>query len=133
MTTGVASASAEDILDALCASVTWSEPAANHIQLHTGDPGGAGTANQATETDRVQATFGTASTAAGTTTISNTADLEWTAVAGSETYSYFSAWDSGAGGNFLYSGTVTANAVTAGDDFTIAIGDLDVTLSVAAT
>lgn len=127
MATGLASAILEDILDALCDSVTWSEPAAVYIQLHVGDPGAAGTANVATETTRPQASFGAASTAAGTTTSATDADLDWTSVAGSEDYTYFTAWTAAAAGSFLFSGTVTANAVTAGDDFTIGSGDLTVT------
>lgn len=129
MATGFAPATANAILNALCRNTAWTQPAAVHVKLHVGDPGASATANPAVETDRVQATFGT--TASGGT-ISNTAALTWTSVAGAEDYTHFSAWDASTSGNFLFSGTVGANAVMVGDDFVIPVGDLDVSLSVAA-
>jgi hypothetical protein len=129
MAVGLSAAVANAILNALCRSTAWTEPDAVWIQLHTGDPGAAGTSNVATETTRQQATFGT--TASGGA-ISNTAALTWTNVAGSEDYTHYSAWDAETDGNFLFSGTITANAVTAGDTFTIAVGDMDVSLTVAS-
>lgn len=129
MAVGLAEATANAILNALCKSAAWTEPEAVWVQLHTGDPGAAGTSNAATETTRKQATFGTDADGGAT---SNTAALEWTDVAGSETYTHYSAWDASTSGNFLFSGTVTANAVTAGDTFRIAVGDLDVSLTTAS-
>jgi hypothetical protein len=126
---GLAAATANAILDALCRSVTWAEPAATWVQLHVGDPGAAGTTNVAVETDRVEATFGD-SAASGA--ISNTVQLQWASVAGTEDYTHFSVWTASVAGTFLFSGTVTANAITIGDTFTIPVGGLDVTLAVAA-
>lgn len=129
MAVGLAAAAANAILNALCRSTAWTEPDAVYIQLHVGDPGAAGTSNPATETDRVQATFGTNASGGA---ISNTAAITWTNVAGTEDYTHYSAWDASTSGNFLFSGTVTANAVVAGDTFEIPIGDLDVTLTPVA-
>ncbi len=129
MAVGLAAATANAILNALCRSTAWTEPNEVWVKLHTGDPGAAGTSNAATETDRIQATFGTNASSGA---ISNTAALTWTAVAGSEDFTHFSAWDASTSGNFLFSGTITANAVTTGDDFEIPIGDLDVQLSIAS-
>lgn len=129
MTTGLSSTVANAILDALCRSVAWSEPAECWVKLHVGDPGSAGASNAAAETTRKQATFGSAASGGA---ISNTAALTWTAVAGTEDYTHYSVWDASSNGNFLWSGTVTANAVVAGDTFTVAIGDLDVAMGVAA-
>lgn len=129
MTVGLAAATANAILDALCRSVTWVEPDATWVQLHVGDPGAVGTANVAVETDRVQATFGNAAVGGA---LSNTVQLQWLSVAGSEDYTHFSVWTASSGGTFLFSGTITANAVTTGDTFTIPVGDLDVSLVVAA-
>lgn len=129
MAVGLAPAVANAILDALCRSVAWSEPAELWVKLHIGDPGAAGTANPAGETDRVQAIF--ASGAAGGA-ISNTTALQWTGVSNAEDYTHWSAWDSNAAGNFQFSGLMTANAVLIGDNFSIPVGDLDVTLTVAA-
>lgn len=99
-----------------------------YIQLHTADPGAAGTTSVATENTRKAVSFGTASSNA----MSNDADIDWVSVAGSETYTHFTLWDASTAGNFLWSGTVTASAITAGNDFTIATGDLDLALTIAS-
>ena len=95
-----------------------------YVKLHIGDPGEAGTSNPATETTRKVVTFAAAS---GGSMASN-ADVSWTSVAGSEDYTHFTLWDNVSAGNCLWSGTITANAVTAGDTFTIASGNLTLTL-----
>lgn len=127
MAEGLASATAASILDAIGNAAAFSF-AAVWIKLHVGAPGAAGTTNPATETTRQQASFGAASGGA----MSNDTALTWTNVAGSEDFTHFTAWTANAAGTFEFSGTVTANAVTAGDTFTVAIGDLDLTLSVAS-
>ncbi len=129
MTTGIASGIANSILDALCRSVAWSEPAEFWVKLHTGDPGSAGTANAATETTRKQATFAAASAGVANTS----ADLAWTSVAGTETVSYVSFWSASTSGTFLGSDALdTARSLTAGDNFTIASGDATLTLAPVA-
>lgn len=129
MAVDLSAAVANAILNALCRSTAWTEPDAVWIKLHIGDPGASATANAATETDRVQATFGTNASGGA---ISNTAALTWTAVAASEDYTHFSAWDASTSGNFLFSGTVTSDAAVAGADFVLPIGALDVTLDIAS-
>lgn len=129
MAVGWAPGVANAILDAMCRSVAWVEPATIWVKLHVGDPGAAGTANAAVETDRVQATFGAGASGGA---ISNTVALTWTAVGGTEDYTHFSVWDASTAGVFQFSGTITANAVVTNDDFTIPIGDLDVSMAVAA-
>jgi hypothetical protein len=121
MTVGFTTAAANTHLDNQGTTYPW-------IKLHVGDPGAAGTANPATETTRKQATWSAASGAAKTTS----ADLAWTNVAGTEDYSHFSMWTLATGGACGGTGTVTANAVTTADSFTIPAGDLDLTLPVAA-
>lgn len=126
MAVGLASGIANSILDALCRSVAWSDPAAFYVKLHTGDPGSAGTANAAGETTRKQATFSAASAGAITTS----ADLTWTNVSTTETISHVSFWDAVSAGNFLGSDSLAASkSLTAGDTFTIATGDLDLNLT----
>lgn len=103
-----------------------SAPSGIWVRLHTGDPGEDATANGATNTTRIAATFGTSAT---TGTISNTAQIQWTSVPATETYSHVSLWDASSGGNALWKGALTSSvSVTSGGTFTIAIGDLDVTL-----
>jgi len=87
-----------------------------YLQLHTGDPGEAGTANAASETDRQSVSF---SAASGGSMVSS-AIVEWTDVAATETYSYWSVWDASSSGNCLWSGALAASAsVVAGDTFQV--------------
>lgn len=116
---------AEDqLLDALLNNDSFAGGATIYIKLHVGDPGDAGTNNAATETTRKAISFAAASGGA----ISSDDAQTWTNVAGSEDYTHFSLWDHVSAGNCLFTGTMTANAVTAGDTFTIASGDVDLTL-----
>ena len=118
---GLAEATANSILDALLRSVTWSEPAAVWIKLHTGNPGSGGTSNAAAETTRKQATFTTASFGYSETD----ADLDWVNVSTTETYTHWSAWTASSGGTFIMSDAFdTPIAMTAGGDFTVLAGDI---------
>ena len=90
--------------------------AATYLQLHTGDPGEAGTSNAASESTRQAVSFGSAS--GGSMVSSGT--VEWTNVAATETYSHWSLWDASSAGNCLWSGALASSAaVTAGDTFQI--------------
>jgi hypothetical protein len=74
-------------------------------------------------------TFSAASSGA----ITNSADIAWTNVSTSETYSHWSAWSASTAGTFLCSDALNvAKAVTAGDNFTIPAGDLDIDITVIA-
>lgn len=128
MTTGFGSLTMRQILDQLCNAGTWADPPGFFVQLHIGDPGVAGTANVASNAVRHTATF-SSTTAAGA--ITTTAAVTWTTVSATETYSFVSFWDSSTAGAgvFLASDNLeVARGVTAGDTFTIAIGDIDITL-----
>lgn len=121
MAVGFSTAAANTHLDNTGTTYPW-------VKLHTGDPGSAGTSNAATETTRKQATWASASSASKATS----ADLTWTSVAGSEDFTHFSLWTASTNGSFGGSGTITANAVTSGDTFTIPSGSLTLTLPVAS-
>lgn len=133
MALGLSATIANDWLEWLFnASATSTAPTNIWIQLHTADPGAAGTnavAGNATRKD-LTAAMGTASGGA----ITNTAAITWTTgeVDTSEDYSHWSLWDASTSGTFLCSGLMTANAVTVGDEFTIPIGDFDASLATAA-
>jgi len=99
-----------------------------YVKLHVGDPGANGTANPATETTRKAVSFGVAS--AGVLTSDD--DVTWTNIAGSEDANHFTAWDSLTTGNFLFSGTITANPYDAGDTYTISSGNLTASLTLAS-
>ena len=121
MATSWGPTAANAALDAQLAIYTW-------IKLHVGAPGAAGTSNPAGETTRQQATWGAAASGAA----ANTNLISWTNVAASEDYTHFTVWTASTAGTFGFSGTITSNAVVAGDTFQIAIGDLDVSVTLAS-
>lgn len=123
MATGVSSYLANAVGNATSFSV-----ATVYVKLHVGDPGANGTSNAATETTRKAASFAAASSGS----IASDAAITWTNIAGSQDATHFTAWDNISAGNFLFSGTITANAYTAGDTFTISSGALTVSLTVAS-
>jgi len=129
MALGLSPTVANGFLNALCRATNYTAPVAIFVQLHVADPGAAGTANLATETTRKAITFG--SVAAGGS-IANTAAVTWTVIAGSQDASHYSLWDAASGGNFLGSGLINANAYTAGDTYTMAIGAVVLAFGVAA-
>lgn len=127
MALGLASGIAQAMLNALCRSVAWTEPAAFYIKLHTGDPGADGTANPFGDATRKEATF---SAAAADGTITTSADINWTNVTAAGTVSHVSFWDASSGGAFLGSDDLATSRVLAiGDNFTILAGDVDLSLS----
>lgn len=105
-------------LDTLDGAGSTYSASATFLQLHTGDPGEACTANVATETTRQAVTFDPASGGSK----SSDASVVWTNVAATETYSYWSMWDAASGGTALWFGQLSSNAaVTAGDTFEITL------------
>ena len=126
MTVGLSAAIANSMLNAYCRNVSWTQPAAFWAKLHIGDPGAAGTTNAAVETTRKQATFAAASAGRCDTS----ADMDWTNVAGTETYSHVSFWTASTAGTFIGSDVLdTARAVVAGDNVTIEAGTLSLILT----
>lgn len=68
-----------------------------YAQLHTGDPGAAGTANASAETTRKAMTFGAASGGSAT----QTGSVSWTPwAAGTETETHISYWTALTSGTF---------------------------------
>lgn len=101
-------------------------PEKPYVQLHTGDPGAAGTSNKAGEETRKQVTLGAASEGAR----KNTSAPEWTGVSKEEEYAYVSYWDAATGGNFIRSDQMAAKkAVSKGDSFKFAAGELELAAS----
>jgi uncharacterized membrane protein YgdD (TMEM256/DUF423 family) len=113
------------------AGTNWTAPTAFWIKLHTAEPGAAGATAAAVETTRKQATFGAPSTSGANQVMSNSGALTWTTVAGSEDYTHWSGWTASTAGTFLFSGTITANPVTAGDTMTFAIGAFVLSIPIA--
>jgi hypothetical protein len=121
MADGFIDGGATTALNALVAAYPW-------IKAHTGSPGAAGTSNAATETTRKQVTWGSPS--AGS--VSNSAQVQWTSVAASETWTHFTAWTAATSGTCGFSGAITANPLTAGDTITIAALSLTVSVTLAS-
>jgi hypothetical protein len=127
MANGISSYAANKCLEAICKNTSFVVTAV-YVKLHTGAPGAAGTSNAATETTRKAATFAAASGGV----IASNAQVQWTNIAGSQDATDFSVWDDPTAGNFLFSGSITANAYTAGDTYTCPSGSLTATLTVAS-
>ena len=121
MAVGFSTAAANSLLDTLVSTYSW-------VKLHVGDPGASGTSNAATETARKQPTWASAANASK----ASSADVTWTSVAGSEDFTHFSLWTASTNGSFGGSGIITANAVTAGDTFTLTSGNLVLSVPVAS-
>lgn len=132
MALGLSAAVANDILDAIGnnSALTTIPLAEIWVQLHTADPGSAGTSAVAGNATRKQVSSGTPSGGA----MSNDAALSWTSgeVDTAEDYTHISLWSASTSGTFIWSGAMTANAVLVGDTFTIPIGDLDLSFLTAA-
>lgn len=114
------------LLDAVFNAEATGLPIADvYVKLHIGDPGEAGTGNAAGETTRKIVTFG--ASVAGVST--SDADVTWTNVSTTETYSHISLWDHLTAGNHLWYGALTTpKAVNSGDTFTIASTALSASL-----
>ena len=128
MAVGLLASVANSLLDALGNATNYTAPTANYIKLHIGDPGAAAASNAATETTRKAVSWAAASGGS----MASDAAISWTNISGSEDATHFSVWDAATVGNFLFSGTVTANAYVAGDTLTIASGSLTASFTVAA-
>jgi hypothetical protein len=100
------------------------------IKLHIGAPGAAGTANAAANTTRKQVTWTSPSSGA----MSNSDAPAWSTgeVTTTENYTHWTAWSASSAGTFGFSGTMTGGNVTAGTAFSIPVGDLDVSLTLAS-
>lgn len=128
MTVGMSSVTASAVLNAVFNATPYSLAGGVFMKLHTADPGAAGTANPATEVTRKAVSFG----APLSGVIANDVAVTWVAIAGSQDATHFSLWDADTGGNFIGSGTITANPYSAGDTYNVAIGACTISLAVAA-
>jgi hypothetical protein len=90
--------------------------ASTWVQLHTGDPGAAGTNAVSAVTTRQSATFAAASGGAIALSASPTA---WNMTT-TETISYISVWSASTAGNFLWSAQLSVSkSVANGDTLTL--------------
>lgn len=133
MAVGLSVANANSFLDWLFNGTAMpAAPAGCWIQLHTADPGAAGTTAVAGNATRKDLRAAMANASGGA--ITSDTVITWTSgeVDTSEDYTHWTAWSANAAGTFLASGLVTANAVTTADEFSIPVGDFDAAFIVAA-
>jgi hypothetical protein len=120
---GLSTGTRNSILDAIGNATAFSYSAV-WIQLHTADPGSAGTTAVASNNTRKSVSFGAASAGSMTTD----ADILWSSVGAAETYSHISLWDASSAGTFIGSAALTASKTVAiGDNFRIPTGSLTIT------
>lgn len=113
------------MLDAWAGRAAYSASAAVYVQLHTGDPGAAGTANVAASNTRVAATFGAAPSAGA---ISNTTEIQLDVTA-SEVLTHVSCWSAAAAGTFLGSDDIASATAVSGDKIVLPVGQIVLTLT----
>ena len=121
MATGLSTTEANSLLDVI-------DDTSFYVQLHTADPGVAGTTAVATNATRKLVSFAAASEGSK----SNSVEVLWTAVPATETYTHCTAWSASSAGTFRASGAVSSGAVTAGDDARFAVGALVLSFTVAS-
>jgi hypothetical protein len=93
----------------------YSAVAGTFIQLHTGDPGAAGTANISVgSTTRNSFIF--SSSSSGSALSLGTAPSAWTNGGTSETLTHISVWTASTAGTFLHSVVLTASKAWASGD-----------------
>jgi hypothetical protein len=117
MTVGLSAANtANKLLNTIGRTGTTFTAGSLYVQLHTGDPGSAGTANASAVTTRYAATFSAAS--AGSMALTSMGGTY--AMTGTETISHISLHDASTAGNFLWSVALTASkSVINGDTLSL--------------
>jgi hypothetical protein len=109
------------------AGAAFGPVAATYVQLHTANPGAAGTtAISAGSTTRIAATFSTSS--AGSALALSASVGPWTNGGTSETITDISVWTASTAGTFLFSVALTASKAWASAD-TFQLTSLGVSLS----
>jgi hypothetical protein len=108
------------------AGTSYTAPAAIYVQLHTANPGSAGTTSVSSVTTRPAATFGAAS--GGAIALSNTPSWATWAGTNGEVVTHISFWDASSSGNFLWSAQLSSSkTVNTGDTLTLSSASLTIT------
>ena len=134
MTAGLATSLVSGWLDTLRATGSggsaYSAVAGTFVQLHTGDPGAAGTANISVgSTTRNSAVMSDSS--AGSALSLGTPPGAWTNGGTSETITHLSVWTASTSGTFLWSVALTASKAWASAD-TLTLNTLGFSLGAQA-
>ena len=117
------------LINATLRNTAYSSPATVYVGLHTADPtdAGSGTEVSGGSYARTAVTFGAPSNGVST----NSADVEFPQASGTwGTITHIGIWDASSTGNLLYHTALDASkAISSGDIFKIASGNLSVTLA----
>lgn len=117
MTVGQSTTHAHAIINVL-RNTAYSAIAQPYVQLHTGDPGAAGTSNVSATTTRMAMTL--AAPSAGSAVSSQMSWTSW--VPAAETITHFSIWTASSAGTFLQSAALTVSkSPLAGDTFNLTV------------
>jgi hypothetical protein len=118
MTLGVSAANVANKWLDVFGNTAFSGITTVYAGLAKGDPGAAGTSNASAETERKAITWSGAASG-GSKSMSGT--LSWASWdAGAETISHITLWSAASGGDFLWSGVLSAQkAVSNGDTLNI--------------
>lgn len=104
-------------------------PATVYVALFNGDPAGAGTEVTTSVNAGGRQAAAWAAPAAGTTNnMSNNADTNFGASAGSATIDHVALYDAASGGNLLFSHAIASVSVTAGTTVKVSSGAMTVTV-----
>jgi hypothetical protein len=132
MPPGIAAGTANSVLALMLNGTVWAGYSVIYAQLHIGQPGAAGTANIAGESLRVSCGGAPAFAAPSSGQTLNNNVITWNSVTASETYAFCSLWTALTAGVFIASGTVTAAPIVVGNNFSIPVGGLAVSLPLAS-
>lgn len=117
------------LINATLRNTSYSSPAVVYVGLHTADPtdDGSGAEVSGGSYARTAVTFGAPSNGVST----NSADVEFPQASGTwGTITHIGIWDASSAGNLLYHTALDASkAISSGDIFKIASGNLSVTLA----
>jgi hypothetical protein len=101
------------------AGSAYSAVAATYAQIHTGDPGAAGTSNVSVGSS-TRNSFTFAASSSGSSLALSSAPSAYTNGGTSETLTHISVWTASSGGTFLFSVALTVSkAWASGDQFTL--------------
>lgn len=117
----------DKINDKIFKNTNFTSPTALYLALHTADPTITGSGAEVTGGSYARQSVTYASSASGTS--SSNIDVDFTDLP-SATITHYGLWDASSGGNLWVFGALPNTiASNAGDDVTIASGDIDFTLS----
>lgn len=127
MATGISTYAGDQIIDWLTGLDNTPAVGTRYVSLHSDDPGYTG-ANEIAAGAHTYARKSLTGSASASRASANTNLLQWLDMP-AVTVAYVGIWDALVAGNFLWGGAMTVPKIpNAGDEFRIAIGDLDMTM-----